>query len=285
MPPPIVFLSDYGLQDEFVGICHAVVARLAPDVRVIDLTHAIPPQDVLRGAVVLSQSLDYLPRDAVVLAIVDPGVGTARRAIAVRAAGGQFLIGPDNGLLSLAWQELGGAEEAVEITSADVLLHPVSATFHGRDVFAPAAAMIAIDGDLAALGAAIDVTSLETLTLSEPGVASGTIRCEVLSLDRFGNVQLNARREHLERAGLDAALSVEVQSATTTVGASLATTFADIDEGAYGLFLDSNGWLAIACNGASAASALGFLPGDAVTLREPGESVPAVPRVPVAELG
>src|SRR6266511_4683271 len=135
----ITFLSDYGLEDHFVGVCHGVIARIAPNARVIDLAHGIPPQDVLRGAMVLAGAAPFMPEDAVYLGVVDPDVGGPRGAVAVRAASGALLVGPDNGLLSLAWEALGGAEAAVEIAAPDVLLEPVSATFHGRDVFAPAA--------------------------------------------------------------------------------------------------------------------------------------------------
>jgi len=140
MARPIVFVTDYGLADGFVGICHGVMARIAPEARVIDLTHAIPRQDVMRGALVLGRATDFMPGDAVYAAVVDPGVGSERRSIAVRAASGAVLVGPDNGLLSMAWDAFGGAVAAVEIAAEDVVLQPVSKTFHGRDVFAPAAA-------------------------------------------------------------------------------------------------------------------------------------------------
>src|SRR6184192_3638615 len=124
MARPIVFCSDYGLADEFVGVCHGVIARIAPEARVIDLTHGIRAMDVRGGAAELMTSVRYMPDDAVFLAVVDPGVGTARRAVAVETAGGQVLVGPDNGLLSLAWVQLGGPARAVEITSRDVILTP-----------------------------------------------------------------------------------------------------------------------------------------------------------------
>ena len=152
---PIVFCTDYGLRDEFVGVCHGVMLRIAPRCSVIDLTHAIPRQDVLRGALVLSRAAPYLPVDAVYCAVVDPGVGSERRAVAVRAGTGALLVGPDNGLLSLAWSELGGAEAAFEISSPGIVLHPISNTFHGRDVFAPAAAHLAMGTSLETIGPAL----------------------------------------------------------------------------------------------------------------------------------
>src|SRR6266542_22067 len=172
---PIIFLSDYGLEDEFVGICHAVIARISPASPVIDLTHAIPPQDVLRGALVLGRSIRYLPIDAVILAVVDPGVGTPRRPVAVETSqGGQLLVGPDNGLLSLTWAERGGVARAVEITEPEV-----------------------------------DRASLVEVHMPAAGVEVGRIDAEVFGVDRFGNVQLSAGVDDLERAGLAGAIRLE----------------------------------------------------------------------------
>src|SRR5438093_113251 len=177
---PIVFLSDYGLEDEFVGICHAVIARISSGSPVIDLTHAIPPQDVLRGALVLGRSIRYLPTDAVILAVVDPGVGTPRRPVAVETLqGGQLLVGPDNGLLSLGWAEREGVARAVEIADPKVILDPVSATFHGRDIFAPAAAHLASGVSLPELGPDVDPASLVEMHPPAPGVEAGRIDAEV----------------------------------------------------------------------------------------------------------
>ncbi len=156
MTRPIVFLTDYGLSDEFVGICHGVIARISPGTRIIDLTHAIPRQDVMSGALTLGRATRYMPADAVYLAVVDPGVGSDRRSIALRAASGALLVGPDNGVLSLAWDALGGTDTVVEVTAPDVVLHPVSKTFHGRDVFAPAAAHLSAGMPLEGLGPAVD---------------------------------------------------------------------------------------------------------------------------------
>ncbi|HEX2031999.1 MAG TPA: SAM-dependent chlorinase/fluorinase, partial [Actinomycetota bacterium] len=201
MARPILFLTDYGLDDEFVGVCHAVMARLAPEARVIDLTHGIPPQDVMAGALALSEAVPHAPPDAVYLGVVDPGVGTERRAVAV-AAGGALLVGPDNGLLLLAARALGGVERAVEIDAGRVVSGPVSATFHGRDVFAPAAARLAVSGDLRSLGGGVDPASLVSLEPDEPRVGPGRLTTTVLGIDRFGNVRLAARAADLGAAGL-----------------------------------------------------------------------------------
>ena len=266
MARPVVFLSDYGLDDEFVGLCHAVIAQVAPDAKVIDLTHAVPPQDVLRGALVLANALPYLPSDAVVLAVVDPGVGTERRPVAVQADdSGRLLVGPDNGVLSLSW---GGSDPSrvVEITSPSVILQPVSRTFHGRDVFAPAAARLAAGWPVEDLGPGLDPRSLSRVDVPQPDVEGGEIRTEVLGVDRFGNLQLSARSEHLDR--LEGPMEVVVRRQAVPV--SRAETFGEVAEGQLALIVDSSGWVAVVLNRGSAAEALGLTAGEPVTLRARG---------------
>jgi len=268
MARPIVFCSDYGLADEFVGVCHGVIARIAPDARVIDLTHGIHPMDVRAGAAELAATVRYMPDDAVYLAVVDPGVGTSRRGIAVEASNGQLLVGPDNGLLSLAWEELGGAVRAVEIKSEEVILQPTSHTFHGRDVFAPAAAHLANGAPLDSLGPEVPLDSLLTIPMPRPQIADGQVRCGVLGIDRFGNVQLTAREEDLDRSGLDGEQDVLLD--TDEAGAITlrrARTFDDVRPGQAALIVDSAGWLAAAVNGGSLAEALRIRVGDPVVLR------------------
>jgi len=264
---PIVFLSDYGLEDEFVGICHAVMAGISPASPVIDLSHAIPPHDVLRGALVLWRAIRYLPRDAIVLAVVDPGVGTGRRPVALVAASGRYFVGPDNGVLSLAWAHEGGAVQAVLIESAEVILEPVSATFHGRDVFAPAAAHLAAGLGLERVGRSIEPVSLVHLSLTEPEVEPGLIHCEVLGVDRFGNVQLSATAEHLRAAGLGASDRLEVVVAGRPTAIRRAATFGDVAEGELAVIVDSMGLLAVVVNRGSGAETLGIAPGDPLTLQ------------------
>jgi S-adenosylmethionine hydrolase len=260
---PIVFLSDYGLDDEFVGICHAVMAQISPDARVVDLTHAIPPQDVLRGALVLGQALPYLPDDAVILAVVDPGVGTDRRPIAAQAEdGGRLLVGPDNGVLSLAWGE-AGPSQAVEVTSKDVRIEPVSRTFHGRDVFAPVAAHLATGMALGDLGPALDVRALSRVELPQPEVDADGLHTEALGVDRYGNVQLSARAVHLDRL----TGPLEVVSPSGALPVALARTFADVAEGQLALIVDSAGWAALVLNRGSAAEMLGVTAGEPITVR------------------
>ncbi|HEY7668885.1 MAG TPA: SAM-dependent chlorinase/fluorinase [Actinomycetota bacterium] len=276
MSRPIVFLTDYGLADEFVGVCHGVMARIAPASRVIDLSHAVPRQDVLRGAITLGRSVPYLPDDAVYLGVVDPGVGSERRAIAVRTASGPDLVGPDNGLLSFAWDELGGVADAVEVRADDVVLRPVSRTFHGRDVFAPAAAHLARGLALDALGPAVDAETLRTLEMPGPMVAAGAIGARVLGVDGFGNVQLNARAEDLEAAGIGETLSVGGR-VIPRVG-----IFSDVPPGAVAALLDSQGQVALVVNSGSAAETLGLVVGRAVVLEaiEPPTPLDPGPRPP-----
>jgi S-adenosylmethionine hydrolase len=269
MARPIVFLTDYGLEDEFAGVCRAVVARIAPEVAVLDLTHAIPPQDVLTGALTLGRAAPYLPSDAVVLAVVDPGVGTERRAIVVETHRGPVLVGPDNGLLSLAWIALGGLAGAYEVEDPKLLLEPVSATFHGRDVFAPVAARLA-SGEVepAQVGRQVAAESLEKVHVPAPTVVRGGVSAKVLGVDRFGNVELNLREQHLVALGITDAIT------TGPFTLKRVRAFADLAPGALAFLVDSSGWVALVASGGSAAVALGLAPGDSVMLgppRPPGD--------------
>lgn len=263
MGRPIVFLTDYGLSDEFVGVCHGVMARIAPHARVIDLTHAIPRGDVMAGAMALARAAPFMPDDAVHLGVVDPGVGSARRAIAVACASGALLVGPDNGVLSMAWVALGGAAQAAEITSERVLLGPVSATFHGRDVFAPAAAHLSMGMPLGDLGPPVEPRTLRTVEMSAPMILRGVVGARVTGVDGYGNVQLNARPGDLEAAGLEG--SVEVCGRVV----ARASIFADVPEGSPAAIVDSQGFVALVVNGGSATDVLGLHRGDAVTLSRP----------------
>jgi S-adenosyl-L-methionine hydrolase (adenosine-forming) len=264
MSRPIVFLSDFGLQDEYVGICHGMIARIDPLVRVIDLTHGIPPHEVLTGALTLAEAVPYMPEDAVYLAVVDPGVGTSRAAIAIATNGGQRLVGPDNGLLSLAWERLGGPSAAVRISSPDVVLPSPWPTFHARDVFAPAAARLARGDALAALGASLDPASLIRAQPPQPRVGSGWIRCRVMGIDRFGNVRLNVRMEHLTEADLGEGGSLTIGLAGSRLTVPRVATFGDVAPGHDAVVVDSGGWVALIRNGESASAALALSTGDEV---------------------
>jgi S-adenosylmethionine hydrolase len=268
VPRPIVFLSDYGLDDEFVGLCHSVIARIAPDVRVIDLSHGIPPRDVARGAMVLADAIPYAPPDAVFLAVVDPGVGTARLPIVVEA-GEAFLIGPDNGLLSLAWDWLGGPSRAFVIESEHLGLSNPSRTFHGRDVFAPAAARVAAGESPETLGRALDLARMLRIPPPRGIVKSWSVDCRVVGIDRFGNVQLSAGEEDLDEAGLAPADTLAVRTPKSTLSLPRARTFADVPEGDTALIVDATGRLALIVNGGSASDSLAVRIGDVVEVFDP----------------
>ncbi|WP_018219044.1 S-adenosyl-L-methionine hydrolase [Salinispora vitiensis] len=259
--PWISFTTDYGLTDGFVAACHGTLARLAPTARVIDVTHLVPPGDVRRGAAVLAQTVPYLPA-AVHVAVVDPGVGTARRAIAL-AAGDGLLVGPDNGLLLDAAAALGGVSAAVELTNPDWLGTQLSATFHGRDVFAPVAARLALGAPLADAGPAVEPGALVRLPTPLVQPEPDGFTAEVLTVDHFGNVQLAATGALLEP--LPQALRVAQRPAgPDRVGAHAvhARTFDDAPPGGLLVHVDSAGLVAVAVNGGRAADRFGVVPGD-----------------------
>lgn len=271
-PPFITFLSDYGLQDEFVGVCHGVIARRCPRARVIDLTHQISPQDVLAGALTLRDSLGFLPA-GVHLAVVDPGVGASdgpleRRAVALRTAeAGHWLVGPDNGLLMLAANAFGGVTQALDVSKSRECLTPVSATFHGRDVFAPVAAALA-DGERPdSIGAPFDPALLRDLTLPEAHVSGDVLHAHVLSVDRFGNIALDATSSQFEQIGVRLAIAVKMEANGRTSLATRARTFAEVSGGTLLLYEDSRGMTALAVNGGSAAQMLDVGSGDEVLVR------------------
>lgn len=241
---PIVFETDFGLGNEWVGICHAVMSRIAPGSRIIDLSHLVRPLDVSGGARLLADSLRYLAEDAILLAVVDPNVGKDRD-IAVQAEDGRLLVGPDNGLLSAAWSAAGGVDRAVEITSPDVIIEPVAPSLHARDVLCPAAAHLAVGMSIERLGDEVEPSSLSTVELGAPEVETGKIRCEVIDYNRFGNIQLNVRRPDLERARLDDAAVVAVEAIAGSVQARHGQTYADFAPGEYGVIFDPRGWLTI----------------------------------------
>ena len=264
---PITFVSDYGLDDEFVGVCHAVIASIAPNAPVIDIAHGIRRHDVRRGAAVLADSVGFAP-PGVHLAVVDPGVGGERRAIAAKAnKGDHFFVGPDNGLLVPALTRFGGAAEAVDISNSPVRLEPVSATFHGRDIFAPVAAHLARGAPLASLGQPLDVASLETLPEIRPEIEPGLrLTAEVGDVDGFGNAALLASADDAAAAGLEPGARLRVTAPRRSDELVYARTFADVAEGESLLYVDSSGALALAVNCGDAARRIDVQPGDRVSL-------------------
>jgi S-adenosyl-L-methionine hydrolase (adenosine-forming) len=256
---PITFLSDYGYDDEFAGVCRAVIARIAPDATVIDLTHGIAPHAVHQGAVVLARALAYAPV-GVHLAVVDPGVGSERRAVAVEAGDGRLLVGPDNGLLRPAVDRLGGVVRAVDVSATPVRLDPVAATFHGRDIFAPVAAHLANGARLEDLGEAFEPEGIHALEVASRVVA------HAVAVDRFGNVALDLAESDLPAAGIER----EERFAATAHGRRLegtyARAFADVPEGEPLLYRDAADAMALAVNRGSAAERLALEPGAEVVL-------------------
>jgi S-adenosylmethionine hydrolase len=241
---PIVFVTDFGSGNEWVGMCHAVMTRIARDARIVNLSHFVRPLDVRSGARLLSDSLRFLPDDAILLAVVDPTVGKVRD-IAVEARDGRLLVGPDNGLLSLAWGESGGVARAVEITSHEVVIRPVAPSLHARDVLCPAAAHLSAGMPLERLGRGIDRDDLAQLTVARPQIEPGTILCEVIDYNRFGNIQLNVRVPDVALAGLDEAPHIEIEWPAGSVRARRGRTYADFEAGEYGVIFDPRGWLTI----------------------------------------
>jgi S-adenosylmethionine hydrolase len=265
--PVITFLSDYGPWDEFVGVCHAVIARRAPRARIIDLGHGVARHDVRAGALALRAALPYTPA-GVHLAVVDPGVGTERRAVALRVGShGRTMVGPDNGLLTLAARALGGVDQAVDIGDSPECLRPISATFHGRDVFAPVAAALADGAELDALGEPLAAEQLVELSLPHARVDDERLIAHALSTDAYGNISLDANDELAAAAGLRAGIALLVEVDGNSMVARLGRAFADVAQGELVAYVDSRGTLALALNGGSAAAALGVGLDDEIVLR------------------
>jgi S-adenosylmethionine hydrolase len=261
----VTFLTDYGLDDEFVGVVKAVLRELAPHVTVVDLTHGIRPFDVRGGALALARAIPYVP-EGVVLAVVDPGVGTARRAIAIEVADGAgVLVGPDNGLLAPAAAVAGGAQRAVELTNPEYQLEAPGATFAGRDIFAPAAAHLCNGVELEALGPTVDAATLVPGMIPLPRDDEDGIHAEVLWVDRFGNCQLNVGPDELGE-GTEAPDVWTMQIGDERRVAHRAGAYAELATGTVGLVLDSHGMYTVALDQHSAAAELRLAAGDAVVL-------------------
>jgi S-adenosylmethionine hydrolase len=219
---------------------------------VLDITHGIPPQHVLQGALVLAKTLPYMP-EGVHLAVVDPGVGGARKPVALEGGDGRLYVGPDNGLLLVAAERLGGVSGAVELTNEKYMLHPVSATFHGRDVFAPAAAHLARGVPLGEFGPAVAVEQLCRLEVPKPQIGTRRVRATVLYVDRFGNVQLNLTSADLEGVGIVPGATVEIEVGFERYYAIAARTFAEVRRGDIVLYEDAYRNVALAINQGNAA--------------------------------
>ena len=261
MTAPIVTLTtDFGTRDPWVGIMKGVILGIAPTTRLVDLSHDVAAQDILEGALCLEAAAPFFPRGTIHLAVVDPGVGSARRAIALRA-GGQYFVGPDNGLLSLAVAQAPAPMAAVELTAAEYHLSPLSRTFHGRDLFAPAAAHLAEGVALERFGRVI--ADPVRLILPVPQRESHHVRGEVLAVDRFGNLVTSLRGEDL--SGLvSSALVVEIGE--VRLGAPV-SAYTDAPPGGLGAIVGSTGRLEIFARDGSAHAMLGRGRGAPVVVR------------------
>jgi S-adenosylmethionine hydrolase len=259
----VSLLTDYGHEDEFVGVLHGVIRTIAPTIPIVDVTHGILRHDVREGAIVLRNALPYLPA-GVHVAVVDPQVGTERRAVAVRTGDGRILVGPDNGLLSLAWERTGGAVEAVDVSRSQFRLEPVSATFHGRDVFAPVAARLAAGAELLEAGDSLDPAELVAPSLPQPRVEGGEATAHAILVDRYGNVSLNLGHAELLQLGLTIGSRALVEVRGHPSEARVVQTFADVAEGELLLYEDAWGSLALAVNRGDASAELGLETDDEV---------------------
>jgi S-adenosyl-L-methionine hydrolase (adenosine-forming) len=263
---PIVFVSDFGLGNEWVGICHSVMSRITPQSPIVDLSHLIRPLDVASGARLLEDSMTYIADDAVILAVVDPNVGKDRE-VAIETRSGRHLVGPDNGLLSLAWDAAGGVRSVVEIDPPRDTGHPIAESFRAPDTLCPAAARLASGTSVDEIGAPVDADTLATVKMPEPEIRQGKIRCEVIDFNRFGNVRLNIRQADLAAAALDSVPALKVEAVSGSSEAKRGATYADFSAGEYGVLVDPRGWLTIVRgNPGSALEGLGLSLGDPVWL-------------------
>lgn len=262
----VTLLTDYGRDDDFVGVCHGVIRSIAPDAQIVDVTHGVPRYAVRTGAIVMRNTLPFMPV-GVHVGVVDPQVGTERRAVALQCGAGRVLVGPDNGLLSLAWERAGGVDLAVDVTCSRHRLEPVSATFHGRDIFAPVAAHLAAGLEPADAGEAIDPATLARVELPRSYLEDGTVVGHALIVDRFGNAGLNVSHDELSGSGMTLGTTVEVEVRGERYLASYVTTFADVNPGELIVYQDAYRTLAVAINRGDAAGTLGLTPDAEVRLR------------------
>lgn len=262
---PICFLSDFGISDDFVGLCKGVISRVAPGACVIDLSHDVPGFRMEVGAEILEHATRYMPEDTVYLAVVDPGVGTEPRGLALETFRGTFLVGPDNGLLVPAAEAMGGVAGAVSLTNREYQVLPVSNTFHGRDIFAPAAAHLATGLDLSRLGDRIPPESLARVELpSTEERDDGWISTTILGVDRYGNVRLSVRQDE---AGFGFGTVLEVEAGDGTMAVRYVETFGSSKAGNLIIVPDSHRRLSLCVNRGNASRALSLKVGEQVFLR------------------
>ncbi len=267
---PICFLSDFGLADDFVGSCKGVMAKVAPGIQILDLTHEVPGFEIETGAEILLHATRYMPPDTVYLAVVDPGVGTERRGLALSTRSGALLVGPDNGLLLPAAESLGGISEAVTLTNARYHLHPVSSTFHGRDIFSPAAAHLAAGVNISDLGGSISPPELQSVRIpgTEEDKPTGTRTARIISIDRYGNARLSMLEED---ADLEYGTTLKVDTGDGDMSVRYVETFGAAKTGELILVPDSHWRLSLSINKGNAAYALALQVGKRVRLKNSKE--------------
>ncbi len=274
--PWLTFLSDYGIEDAFLGVCKGVIARTAPQVQVIDLLHLVNPQDVEQGAAVLASAIPYLPAPAVHLALVDPFRAAPVRGVAVRTADGSTFVAPDNGLTSQAWEIAGGAV-AAHVLDNRALWHPTPArTFRGRDVFSPVAARLAAGLPIEQVGTAIEVDDLERIGLRLPTVDDDHVHGEIVMVDHFGNLTLNLHRSDLEAAGIALGDTVELRCGGKTMTVPFTLTYGEVARGRVAVCEDSFRTVTVAVNQGSAAGVLRARRGDPLVIARMQQEVVAL---------
>lgn len=262
----ITFLSDFGHTDDFVGTCHGVIKTIAPDVEILDISHCVRRHDILQGAIILANTIPYMP-ESVILAVVDPGVGVSRKPVAMRTASGRYLVGPNNGLLSLATAQLGGPSEAVELACSAYSLQEVCKTFEGRDLFSPAAAHLSNGVPLSELGAPLPLEELEIIILPEVSSEDGGIRAKVIYIDHFGNVQLYLKKEELEAVGSRLGCNLELTHDVEKLKVPFVQSFADVEAEELLIYEDSYKKISFAINQGDAARSFQIGVGDEIVLR------------------
>jgi S-adenosyl-L-methionine hydrolase (adenosine-forming) len=261
----LTFLSDYGHDDVFVGVCKGVIAGIAPKVQVIDVCHLITPQDVEAGAHSLAAAMPFMPQ-AVHLAMVDPQHAEAARGVALRTKDGSIFVGPDNGVLSFAWQVRGGVKEAAEIANKDLWLDQIHATFRGRDIFAPVAAHLAAGRPLGDVGPAVKPAELATLPTRAATVDDDHVHAEIRAVDHFGNVSLNLARADLEAAGIALGDTVELRCNGRTLTVPFTHSFGEVPIGRLSLCEDSFRAIQLAVNTGRANQELRVNRGDPIVI-------------------
>lgn len=264
----VCFVSDFGLDDAWVGVCHAVMLRSAPGLEIVDMSHQVPPFDIRKGAAVAAAAVSQVP-DAVHLVVVDPGVGGSRDDICIASRGGTLLVGPDNGVLLPAVGRAGGVDTAWVIDETALGLPEPSATFHARDVLAPAAAFLADGGRPDQIGREVEPGSLVTAPFGGAVLDGDSLVCEVVDIDRFGSVRLAVTPIDLARIGGRRSSRVEVSFGHVALLLPLATTFSDVPSDEPLVLWDSSGWLTLAIRDGSAAERYGLVPAAGVRLRFP----------------